>query len=49
MKQAGNLLGEAQALNGMAYTLECMGSISQACETIESVSVPCTLYPERLY
>lgn len=39
MKLAGNLHGEAQALDGMAHTLECMGSISHACETLESVSV----------
>lgn len=41
MKLAGNLHGEAQALDGMAHTLEYMGSISQACETLESVSLSC--------
>ena len=37
MQQAGNLHGEALALESMAHTLEYMGSISQACETLESV------------
>ena len=41
MKLAGNLHGEAQALDGMAHTLEYMGSISQACEALESVSLSC--------
>ena len=37
MQQAGNVHGEALALESMAQTLEYMGSISQACETLESV------------
>lgn len=39
MQLAGNLHGEALALDGMARTLEYMGSISQACETLENVSL----------
>lgn len=38
MQQAGNLHGEALALERMAQTLEYMGSIGQACESLETVS-----------
>ena len=41
MQLAGNLHGEALALQSMAKTLEYMGSISQACETLENVRVCC--------
>ena len=45
MQQAGNLQGEALALESMARTLEYMGSISQACETLETVSQPLHFRP----